>query len=299
MTKNQKSIWDRMQEIDDKILYIALFLSLLLPLLIPIGIPSPMMPETIQAFNVVSSLANLPVEKTYQVIFFQWDAHPVNYAEQGTGGKSLMYHAFRLPVKIVFFTLKAEGLTLFDSAIEICLPKDGSRIYGRDYVYLGFRTGGIAAGNLITEDFRAFASTDYKGTPLSQIPGLNWLTDIRGAKDCPMMLGLNYMETGGYMTETLKVNYPKVLIVTSGQQNQFPAAKSNIAAGLLNGIVSGIRGSAEYDKLLGRKTSTIAQMDSQSTSAILTLGLIILTNIGYWGGKMSKRAKTEIPAASR
>lgn len=278
----QTNLFYKMQKIDYRIIYVLIVLVLVLPLIFPPNLPILMKPYTITAYNMVNSLR----EKPGSVIFFEWDGHPVNYAELGLSGRALMYHAFRLPVKIIFFSLWAEGLVFFDTAVQQTIPSD--RQYGRDYVFLGFLAGGEVAASKIADDFHSVFYTDYMGRILDQIPGAEWLKDIKGAKDAPMLISLPYMGSRQWLINQWQSRY-KTPWVLCDQLSQLQNDVVLLNSGIIQGFLSGVRGAAEYDKLQGRQSVAASQLDCQTMACFLTFILVIIANIGYFGARIKKR----------
>lgn len=281
MGKSQKSILERLQTIDRKIIYVVVLICLIFPLLSPLGIPFRVSAETQNSFNIVNSLKNKPGS----IVFFDFDAHPVVMGETGLAGRSLMYNVFRLPVKIVFFSLYSEALVYFDWAVTQTRSPD--KIYSIDYVYLGYFVGGEAAVAKIVDDLRGIAYADYKGTPVDQIPVLKGIT---GGKDATMLIGWPFMNSKTWILNSWVAKYHPTYVLAIEPQH-YTTDVVYLRSGLYSGLVIGSKGSAEYDLLMDRKSITLGQMDSASLYGFLTIALIAIGNIGYFGTKLRKKTE--------
>ena len=63
-----------------------------------------------------------------------------------------------------------------------------------------------------------------------------------------------------------------------------------VQSGQIVGVVGGLGGAAEYEKLVDHPGKATAGMGAQSMGHLLILALVILGNIGYISTKRSKEA---------
>lgn len=62
-----------------------------------------------------------------------------------------------------------------------------------------------------------------------------------------------------------------------------------MAAGQLKGLVVGLRGGGEYEKLINKPGEATAGLDAISTTHILIFICVILGNIGYFAARRARR----------
>ncbi|MDD3733041.1 MAG: hypothetical protein PHU88_11775, partial [candidate division Zixibacteria bacterium] len=55
-----------------------------------------------------------------------------------------------------------------------------------------------------------------------------------------------------------------------------------VSAGQMTGLLGGMKGAAEYEKLLGRPARATSGMDAQSLLHLLIIALVIAGNVGYF-----------------
>lgn len=64
-----------------------------------------------------------------------------------------------------------------------------------------------------------------------------------------------------------------------------PKQYAYYSAGQLNGLLGGMKGAAEYEKLVGRPALAITGMGAQSIAHLLIIFLVLIGNIGYFAGR--------------
>ena len=128
------------------------------------------------------------------------------------------------------------------------------------------------------EDISAVYPTDYGKKPLSEIPAMK---GIKNYKDIDLLIDLAAGATpeswiayaGSKYGQTIAVGCTAVSAV-----GYYPFLNSN----QIIGLIGGMKGAAEYEKLIEARGTATAGMDSQSIAHILIIVLIIVANISYF-----------------
>jgi len=158
--------------------------------------------------------------------------------------------------------------------------------YGIDYVNLGFKEGREAVMVSVAEDLRRTFPEDHSGTPLDSIPmmaGISSIQDVEiivcvsagypGIKEWVQHISTRYdIMIGGGVT------------AVSG-----PEMYPYIQSGQLIGLLSGMKGAAEYEQLVNRPGLGIAGMAAQSSVHVMVVIFIIFANIIYFLEKRRRR----------
>jgi hypothetical protein len=167
-------------------------------------------------------------------------------------------------------------VTLVESEIA-AVAKEYGKVYGKDFVYLGYQPYPGVVILTMGENFRTPFPRDYYGTPLDSIP---------------MMRGVrNYDNVGLVFTVNATSGIDQWIIYGQGRY-KFPFGLGSAAvmatnyyqyvqSGQLFGIISGLRGAAEYEILIGKGTVARKGMDVQSVAHALIIAFIVLGNIAF------------------
>jgi hypothetical protein len=145
-------------------------------------------------------------------------------------------------------------------------------VYGEDMVNLGWLPGGDAAYGATGEDIWKTAVRDYGGTPLEELP---MMQDIRTFEDIDYIIGLISVGVDQCMQQwTFRYGTPTTMAVT-GESVAY--AMPYVAAGQMTGCLYTVRGTAEYETMLG-----VTSMGTMLTNAssLLHVWLFLLIVIG-------------------
>lgn len=268
------SIFDRLQNIDRRILYLLLFLAVVLPLLF--SAPVPPAAVSPQARGFFDTLERVPPEK---MVILSASFSSSTAAENLTQIETVMRHLMKRKLKFAIFGfIDPQGRELAQKVADRLQSKYGY-VYGRDYVNWGFRRADQTV--LLTAMVRDLPGTlgrDIHGTPLASVPvmaGIKGVNDIgavielTGSDSLPLWLG--YFRSAG------EKPIPTLFCPTAVMAPEaFPYLKS----GQLQGMLVGLKGAIEYEGLIGERGFATTASAALSYSHFLIIGLIILGNVG-------------------
>ena len=140
--------YEAIGQIDRRIIYLLLTLFVILPFFVPFTMRQNIMPQTQQLFDFIESIP--PDDKA---VMLSVDYTPQTMPECHPMALALLKHCFArdIPVVGLSFNVQAPGLavdafaTVADSINSVATSQEDSVIYGRDYVYLGWKSGFVAA----------------------------------------------------------------------------------------------------------------------------------------------------------
>lgn len=270
-------MWDRLQTIDRRVLYVLITLSVGIPLLSPLGLPLTISSETKTAYDKVDEYIQ---QGSVVVIAYEFIAG--NWAEMGPIAVAMTQHVFEKPdVRIVMLAMgREQGPLLVERTIDYIDTK--GKEYETDYVNLGFFAGAEAAMASFASDIPGIVKVDYYGTAIDQIPVMDGLKDLN---DIDLFICL-WSGTPGWAEYLRQWYTPYEIPVVGGTLGiNGPGAAPYVAAGQLKGLVVGLRGGAEYEKLVGKPGEAISGMDAITTSHILVILFVIVGNLGYFLGR--------------
>lgn len=271
------SILQRMGQIDRRIIYILLVVVVLIPLKKPIGLPLTVTPWVEQTFAVVDKL------QPGDTVVFSFDYTVGGAADQQPSVSILWRHLMDKGVKVIGVAFIDQG-PQFATALMNEYEAKG-KTYGTDFVNLGFLAGGETAVAAFYADMPKAAPSDVKGADTGSYPIMQ---GVKSVSDVKMVIGSGNTNPGPIEWVRQMQAYketPLVMLTVSGNAAMVePYVQAKQAAGM----VAGMKGAAEYEKMCNVKGSATAGMDAQSTAHILLVTMIILGNISYLGTRAKK-----------
>ena len=260
-------------DMDRRWIFIIIALVVLLPLFFPIGLPIRPTDSTQTAYDAMDDLEH----GSKVLVSFEYgpstkpEIHPMTYA--------VLRHLFKNGHKVYITCLWPDGQFMAEEAIEEISEQEFNLTYGKDYVLLGFRPGNEAVVKGIVSNIRKLYSTDARGTLTDKIPmmeGINQLADF----------DFIFTASAGYPGTVEWVQYgadptgvPMSTGVTSIQVNE---VMPYVQSGQVKGILAGMPGAAEYEKLVGVPGIGTSGMDAQSIAHLVIVLFIIFGNVAFF-----------------
>ncbi len=197
---------------------------------------------------------------------------------------ALLRHAFARNHKLVGIALLAEGTGIGYGLMRQTAAEYGKE-YGVDYVYLGFKPQYIAAILSMGESIPGTFPEDYLGRPVAEFPllnGVNTYDDIAGV----ISVADGSMTTHWIEYGNGRYHVPVAAFVTAAMVTTYDPY---IASGQLHAMVGGLRGAAEYEKLIGSGGSGARGMLAQTSAHLYVILLIIIGNVVYFRNRRKGR----------
>ena len=263
----------KLGKVDRRIIFLIIALVVLVPLMYPLSMPIRATATTQQVYDAVESLPS------GSKILLSCEYSPSTKPEIHPMVVSFLRHCFRNEHKIYITCLWPDGQFMAEEALEEVAEKEFDVTYGEDYVLLGFRPGNEAVVKGIVSDLRKLYTIDARG---------NKVTDI------PMMEGINRFEdfdflfsgSAGYPGSIEWVQYavdPTNIPMSTGTTSiQVNEIMPYVQAGQVQGILAGMPGAAEYEKLIDHPGIGTSGMDAQSVAHLVIVLFIVLGNIGFF-----------------
>lgn len=252
---------------DKRVFYWACLIVTLIILFRPIGLPIIKLQTSIDAYNYVDSV---PEGST---VLYAISMSPGNYGELNPVNIAAINHLFSKNMRIIFMATGAQSVLMKD----MMWPKinDDNKVYGIDYVDMGFVAGAESAIASLGRDIRSTFRSDRDGTDVDDLEIFNGVND---AYDIDLVM----ITTGGE-TDTQFINQWVTVydsnVVVMASSGVFPLAQMNYNAGLLKGALNGLRAGADYEALTRKPGAAIKLMDLQSALHLVLLGFLVIGNI--------------------
>ena len=259
------------------ILWAAIALSVALPFIHPLGLPIKIGTETKSSYEAIN---NLP-EDSIVVMILSYQSG--NWPECGPIETSFLSHLAKRPLRTVILSINTESAELTRTRIFPIIDW-GNKEYGVDWVYLGFLAGEETGLKSFADNVWDTLHTDFYGTSFENLPIME---DLKTGSDIKLIINIHSLYAEPVIRQFNTPYGTRILVGT--QIGNIVTQKPYLESGQLQGAVFGIRGAAEYDSLIGRKTDVIISMDSLTLSHIVAITAIILGNITYFmEGKKSR-----------
>jgi len=282
--------------LDRRIIFILIGLSVLIPLLNPnlIDLPLGQDKNTIVVYDSISSLN----EGDKVLVSFAYGAstkpevHPMAVA--------LLNHLFSKGIKVYIVSLWPESPIMAQQAISSVKKSELFNIQdGVDFVMFDYKVGGFVVIKGIADNFRDLYKQDSNGNSIEDLPIMNGVYSV---KDFDFVFDFS----AGVPGNAEWVQYacdPKNIPLSSGCTSiMVTDAIPYVESGQLRGILAGMPGAAEYEKMvydymiieqennnlnintkmLITKGKAYARMSAQSVAHLLMVIFIIIGNLSYY-----------------
>ncbi|QUL99020.1 MAG: hypothetical protein IMF26_02835 [Candidatus Fermentithermobacillus carboniphilus] len=278
---------EKLQRIDSRIIFLILALAIMIPLFRPIGMPISINKDLTQKFyDVIESLPE------GSVVWFGCEYSPGASGELNPQVAAVFRHAMSKNLRVILFGMWENGTTLAREVVDP-IAKEMGKKYGVDYVNLGYKPGLTAVLRAMLKDlWAAAAGVDINGTPLENLP---LMADVKVVS--PDTIKAVVVFSSGSPGDPDYLTYwtdPYGMILLTGQVAvQVPSRMPYMQSGQHKGLIPGLRGAAEYEKLIGKPGIATQLMDAQSTAHLTIIIFVILGNIAFFAQKLSKGGKSK------
>lgn len=273
----------KLRNIDRSWLYLGFLVVTLLPFVFPFSLPVEITSTTRSVYDAIDSLE--PGDAVLISVEFSADMS----AELYPGVEAVYMHLVRRPgVKIVFVATTTDGPMFIQQLLDTV--DAGEKQYAVDIVNLGFLPGGESAIAALCQDIHKTFPTDYYRNDLDSLPAM---ANLRTASDFKLIINDSAGGLGPVGWIRQAHSQYGVEIATILGQDMALSALPYIDSGQLCGLIAGLRGAAEYEKLLDIIGTGTAGMGSQSFAAIYFLAVLILANVGYFAEVLHKTSSKD------
>ncbi len=262
---------EKIMNMDRRIVFILVGLAVVIPTLSPLSLPITVSEPTQKLYDYIDAL------EPGSTLMMAFDYGPSSLAEPEPMAIAVLRHCFDKEIRVIGVTLVDEAVLLAEELMREIGQEKGA-VYGEDYVLLGYRPGDIQVIlGMGTEIASVFAS-DYTGKPLSEIPvmenitnyaQINLLLDLAASSTVEEWIRYANTEYG------LKIGAGVTGVIVS---QMYPYLQT----GQLVGLMSGLLGAAEYEKLIDASGDGTAWINTESLVHLLIVGLVVIGNIAFF-----------------
>lgn len=279
------NIFDRMMSLDRRWVFLFVALVCVITYVWPFSIPIRITDEVKAIYNFIDKL------NEGDIIFLGIDYDPNALAELHPMSYAIAEQAFRKKLRVIFVTLSQNGPGMADQAIRdisdsVKLDKTYNGVFypgreiknGIDYVFLGYKPYPALVILGMGQNFRIPFPSDYYGTPLDSISMMKGVMNYDQVK-CVVDFAAGNVADMWISYGQGRYNFPLALGMTGVMgADYYPYLNS----GQIFGIMGGLLGAAQYEKLADNPGPAIDGMRIQVYAHIVIILFIIIGNIGFF-----------------
>jgi hypothetical protein len=224
-------------------------------------------------------------------VLLSFDFDPASEGELGPMATAFVRHAAEKKLKMYFMALWPIGPQMIDNTINRVLRPDFPELtYGRDYVNLGYKSGGEGVIKVIVTNMRQLYTTDVRGTAVQDIPMMRGIDNIQQMR-LIINVSAGYAGTKEWVQYAV-TPYPDRIRLVAGCTGVQATLLYPYVPRQLSGLLGAIKGAAEYEKLVNdayggptpdpKYLDGLRRMGPQLFAHMLVIVLIVMANIFFF-----------------
>jgi len=274
------TLHDKLLALDRRWVFGVLTVFVIIPLFIDFSVPVTPVKEVREIYDFIEGL------KPGDYILLSLDYDPGSMAELHPVAYAMLEQCYAKRLKVITLTLSATGAQMAEEIVRDVT--DSCKIYhgfkperGIDYVYLGYKPypGIIILG--MGMNFRIPFPQDYYGTTLDSIPMMRGIKNYDNVK---AVINLSAGNVSDMWVADGNARYGvKLALAMTGVMaaDYYPYYQS----GQIFGIIGGMKGAAEYERLCKNPGTATEAMKVQVFAHIVIIIFIIIGNLAYFLGR--------------
>ncbi len=264
------------ENLDRRIIYLLVVATLFYPLMKPIGLPVGLSETTSKAYETIESL------KPGDIALLSPSFTPGTIAENLPQTVVFARHLMQRGVRIVGVATRADSALFNDQVLQRWAPEYGY-VYGKDYVVMPYVAGDealvIAMGRM---PFSELYPVDFYGNSTAG----TLIDEIQTVEDIDCVVDMLTGDSLIWFIRQLNASFGTV--VTGGTTAVgAPGLIPYYQSGQLSGVLSGLKGAAEYELLAKLPGTAASGMDAQSLSHLLIVFFVLMGNAAYFTRRRS------------
>jgi len=258
--------------LDRRIIFLIICIATILPLIFKPPLSIPVSPSTQMLYDRVEAIPD------GSIVLLTFDYYPSTIPETEPMSVAALRQMWRKDIKIVTLSTVGLGGPNIADRVMRTMAIEFDKEYGIDYVNLGYKANYQAVLLGLGKSFRAIYPTDFYGTPLDSIELMRDIDDYSAFEFIYIVSDNDIVD---YWVGLVNAQYNKEMGagVTAVMAPKFYAY---IRSQQLIGILGGMKGAAEYEKLVGRIGMATSGMGSQSFVHLAIILFIVIGNIAYF-----------------
>ena len=274
-------LFSKFKDIDRRYIFLFIGAAAVIPLIIPLGLPLGVTPSSQNLFNAVDSL------KEGSVVMLTFDYYPSTLPETEPMSYAALRYLFKKNIRVITLTTIPLGALSVMEGVVKDVAREYNKEYGVDYVNLGYKYGYVAVMLGMGRNISDIFPRDNYDTKLEDIP---LMKEVKNYSNVDFIFIVSENATVDYWVSLVNAQFgvPMGAGVTAVMA---PKCYSYLQTKQLVGLLGGMKGAAEFEKLTQNPGRASRGMDPQSIIHLLMIAFIVLGNVGYF---VSKRRKNNI-----
>jgi len=285
------NFWTKLQALDRRWIYLVVWLVVMVPLIFPFKIRPVATPPVQSLFNYIDTM---PENKA---LIISIDYAPASQAELQPMLIALLRHAFAVHRKVGVLSIEVQGLGIGEDALRQVAAEFNSHartnadsvLNGRDYVYWGWTTPYITVMLGMGQRIARVFPVDYYGQKTESLPIMKHLKNYDDAGILVSVAASAYPLSWINLAQTQFGIHLGCGCTAVSAADYYPYVNS----GQFSGMLSGMKGAAEYEELLERRMAQTGMdwglrrkgteaMSSQAAAHLAIIAFIIIGNIAFF-----------------
>jgi len=254
-------------------IYLIVGLSVIIPLISPINIPIQTSSHSQTVYDTLNSLDN------GSKILLSFEYGPSTKPEIHPMSIGILRMLIEKEVKIYGMALWPDGLFMSQEAFKEVAENEFNLKYGTDYVNLGFKPGNEAVVKGVASNIRKLFPVDTKGYKIDEIEMMDGIQNI---KDFDFVFSLSAGFPGAKEWLQFATDPNNIPLSTGCTSIQVTEVLPYVESGQVKGILAGMPGAAEFEKLINIPGTATGLMAAQSFAHVVIIFFIIIGNITYY-----------------
>jgi len=263
--------------IERRIVFLYVGVAVSLPLFMQLSQKIPLSTEVRQIHEAVVALQ--PGAK----VLMAFDYDPPSAPELQPMAETFIRLCFQRDLKIIVMGLWPQGPQQANLAFNKVLeePEIAAKNlqYGVDYVNLGFQTGNEFVIQRMGGSFESMFRTDYEGTLYDELP---LVRNVKNFSNIDYCFNLSSGFPGTVEWVQVAADRYGVKLGAGNTAVQAPTVYPYLSAGQLGGLLGGMSGAAEFEKVCGVPGKGTKFMLSQSFSHIVVIAFVLIGNVAFF-----------------
>jgi hypothetical protein len=260
--------WARLLHLDRRVIFVLVAAATAFPLLFPVNLPVSVSPPVRKAYDALDRLPR------GSYVFLSLDYEPDIMAELQPMAIAVLRHCFRKGVIPVIITNYPAAPGLIVTALNMASKETGAK-RNVNYVFLGYKSGSQSVILGLGENIRALFPTDFWNTPVEKIP---LMKGHNSYADFPLVIDLSGSTIADYYIRIASTRYRRTLVLGATAvmtADYYPY----LSSGQIVGLIGGMKGAAEYERLMNTFGNARRGMDAQSLVHVVVVLLVVLGNV--------------------
>jgi hypothetical protein len=264
------SFWEKLLRLDRRWIFLIVATVTAIPIIRPLNLPVFVTADVRGVYDEIDKL------EEGDPVLIALDYEPGSTPECDPMAEAVLIHCFRKNLRVVGVTTLPVGVGTGENVLKK-IAGEMDKELGVDYTFLGFKAEQAASIVGIGISLQNTFQTDRYGNDTSELPVLAGVRKLADFAYLPVVhddATLDNWVIYGQQLTGIRVGSLCTAVMAPGS---YPFKN----AGLITGIVGGLKGGSEYEKLLGIRAKASQGMDSQAVIHMFLIIIMVLGNIAY------------------